>query len=65
MPTCCEYCGGPMRLVTDVPEVGTGRGVRFYACADCDHIHMRPIDWKEHFAPEKVEVGRKPLPSGD
>jgi hypothetical protein len=49
-----------MRLVTDVPDVGTGRGVRFYACTGCDHIHMRPIDWQEHFATEDVEVRAKP-----
>jgi hypothetical protein len=43
----CEHCGALMRLITDVPEVGTGRGVRFYSCTACEHIYMRPIDWNE------------------
>jgi hypothetical protein len=47
----CQHCGAAMRPLTDVPEVGTGRGVRYYGCSRCDHIHMRPIDWRrEHVA---------------
>jgi hypothetical protein len=47
----CEHCRAAMRPVTDVPEVGTGRGVRYYAFPGCDHIHMRPIDWRrEHIS---------------
>ncbi len=47
-----------MRLLTDVPDVGTGRGVRFYACTGCEHIHKRQIDWKEHFALEEFASER-------
>ncbi len=43
-------------MLTDVPEVGTGHGVRYYGCPRCDHIHMRPIDWRrEHLAAIELE----------
>ena len=59
-----------MHLLTDVPDVGTGRGMRYYACSKCDHIQMRPIDWKrEHVlsneldeAPEDVAASRARRP---
>jgi hypothetical protein len=57
----CEHCGAAMRLL-DVPDVGTGRGVRYYACSRCDHIHMRPIDWRrEHLITGGMEQGDRPL----
>jgi hypothetical protein len=57
----CEHCGAAMRLLTDVPDVGTGRGVRYYACFRCDHIHMRPIDWRrEHLLTEGMGPADRP-----
>jgi len=57
MPLHCEHCGVPMRLLTDVPDVGTGRGVRYYACSRCDNINMRPIDWRrDHASVGEVET---------
>ena len=52
----CEHCGAAMRVLTDVPDVGTGRGVRYYACSQCEHIKMRPIDWqREHVAATELD----------
>ena len=45
MSTSCDGCGGLMGRVADVPDVGTGTGVRFFECTNCNVHKTLPISW--------------------